>query len=405
VRGHNEGSIFRHRKTGLWCACISIGLRQSGRPNRKYIYAKTQKEALQRLQSIRIKIAEGRLDDAEHLTVAAFLQWWLDNVAEPNFRFCSWRYYKGLANNYVIPNIGGCKLTQLTPEDVDVMLLTLKDQKTHPVSPRLRQQVYDFLKKVVNTALKRGIIPKNVCDAIDRPRVPKAEIEPLDEIQADMLLNVAKGDRFYALYLLVLNSGLRWGEVAGLRWKDVNTNDSMISLQRAIITAKVADKTGIRKERPLLAETKSRRGRHIAIPEFVVEALRQHQKRMMAEGHLAYIFCDTKGGPLRKSNFTRRDFKPLLERTNVQLAANSKLPNRFRFHDLRHTHATFLLKAGVHPKIVSERLGHATVAITLDFYSHVVPSMQRPAVDAMNILFSKGSERRTAATSTLGKPS
>ena len=130
-----------------------------------------------------------------------------------------------------------------------------------------------------------------------------------------------------------------------------------------------------------------------------METLHEHKKTMLVEGHLAYVFCDTKGGPLRESNFTRRVFKPMLKRANELLTLENKIPNSFRFHDLRHTHATFLLRAVVHPKIVSERLGHATVAITLDFCSHVLPSMQLPAVEAMNRLFSGAEVLKCAVVS------
>jgi integrase len=276
----------------------------------------------------------------------------------------------------------------LRPEHVDALLRSAKDTKTKKqASPRLRQQIYDFLKKALSNAVGRGTVSKNVCNTVIRPKVPKVEICPLDESQAEALIKASHADRFFALYVLVLNSGFRWGELAGLRWKDIDSKHCMISLQRGLITGKVIDDSGVKKDRPVVAETKSRRGRHVAVPRFVIDALQEHRERMLAEGHVEFVFCDTQGGPLRESNFTRRNFKPLLETVDTKLPQDGKLPKRFRFHDLRHTHATFLLKAGVHPKIVSERLGHATVAITLDLYSHVLPSMQAPAVEAMNRLF------------------
>lgn len=400
MRGRNEGTVF-HKKRGLWCACISVS--RGGKSTRKYRYAKTQQEAVRQLRALQNELEAGRLNEPDRLSIAQYLTWWLDNIAKPNFRFGSWRFYKGLANNHIIPAIGALRLQRLRAHHIDELLLSVKDTKTNaPASPRLRQQVYDFLRKVLAKAARRGTVAANVCDSVDRPIVSKAEMSPLDELQAKALLDAATNDRFFALYALDLNSGLRWGELAGLRWKDIDTRSGMISLQRAIIAGQV-DSDGVVKERPVVAEPKSRRGRHIAIPAFVIKVLLAHKKRMLAEGHLDFVFCDTKGGVLRESNFTRRNFKPLLEQVNKKLSADNKLPRRFRFHDLRHTHATFLLKAGVHPKIVSERLGHATVAITLDLYSHVLPSMQRPAVEAMNDLFEK-SARGTAVLSAALEP-
>jgi integrase len=386
VRGHNEGTVFRHKKRGLWCACVTS--RTSGKAIRKYRYAKTQKQALELLRELQNELEAGKLNDPNRLLLKDYLAWWLENIAEPNYRYASWRYYTGLANNHVVPAIGACRINQLKAHHVDELLQSVKSTKSkRSGSPRLRQQIYDFLKKVLATAVRRGTLARSVCDAVDRPNVPKTEISTLSEAQAAVLLKTARTDRFFALYTLDLNSGLRWGELAGLRWRDIDALGGMISLQRALITAKSVNHNGVLKERPVVAETKSGRGRHVAVPEFVIRALQEHKERMAAEGHLEFVFCDTKGGPLRRSNFFRRSFQPLLKKVNEQLPSAEKLPHRFRFHDLRHTHATFLLKAGVHPKIVSERLGHSTVAITLDVYSHVLPSMQRPAVDAMNRIF------------------
>ena len=386
MRGHNEGTVFWHKKRRLWCACITA--RSSGKVIRKYRYAKTQKLALEQLRALQNELEAGKLNDPNRVLLRDYLAWWLENIAEPNYRYASWRYYTGLADNHVAPAIGACRISQLKAHHVDELLQSVKNTKSNRSgSPRLRQQIYDFLKKVLATAVRRETLGRNVCDSVDRPKVPKSEISTLTEAQAAALLKTARADRFFALYALDLNSGLRWGELAGLRWKDIDARGGMVSLQRALITARSVDHDGVSKERPAVAETKSGRGRHVAVPEFVIRALQEHKDRMAAEGHLEFVFCDTKGGPLRESNFFRRNFRPLLKKVNEQLPSAEKLPNRFRFHDLRHTHATFLLKAGVHPKIVSERLGHSTVAITLDVYSHVLPSMQRPAVEAMNRIF------------------
>ena len=122
--------------------------------------------------------------------------------------------------------------------------------------------------------------------------------------------------------------------------------------------------------------------RHVDLPQVAVRALVEHKDRMEAEGHKAdWVFCDGEGGALRKSNVLRRSFKPLVKEAGVPA---------IRFHDLRHTAATLLLAQGVHPKIVQERLGHSQISMTLDTYSHVLPSMQRDAVDRLDALFLAG---------------
>ena len=131
-----------------------------------------------------------------------------------------------------------------------------------------------------------------------------------------------------------------------------------------------------------LGEPKSAKGRRLVhLTEIAITALRQHRKAMLAEGHPGpWLFCDTEGGPLRKSNLLRRSFKPLLKK--------AKLPD-IRFHDLRHTAATLLLTQGVHPKVAQERLGHAQITLTLDTYSHVRPSMQQEVATKLDRLFAK----------------
>jgi integrase len=131
-----------------------------------------------------------------------------------------------------------------------------------------------------------------------------------------------------------------------------------------------------------LAEPKTATSRRrIDLPKIAVAALRRHRRRMLAAGHLGgHVFCDTDGGPIRKSNLIRRSFKPLLVEAN--------LPD-IRFHDLRHTAATLLLAQNVHPKVVQERLGHAQIHITLDTYSHVLPSMQKDATARLDRLLAK----------------
>jgi integrase len=186
-------------------------------------------------------------------------------------------------------------------------------------------------------------------------------MQTLTPEQVRELLDEARKRRLYALYLLAVTTGLRQGELLGLQWSDVDLEDRSIQVRHTLqeYGAELA-----------LAEPKTKQSRRrVDLPVFVATELREHRKRMMVEGHPGpWVFCDTAGGPLRKSNLTRRDFRPLLKAAGLPL---------IRFHDLRHTAATLLLGQGVHPKIVQERLGHSQIAITLDTYSHVLPSWKR----------------------------
>lgn len=185
---------------------------------------------------------------------------------------------------------------------------------------------------------------------------------------------MAKGDPLEALYVVAVGTGARLGELLALRWEDATLEDASLSIRRTLVDINGKLEIGEPKT------TRSRR--RIDLPAFVVDALRRHRARIGAHPHpKAWIFADSKGGPLRKSNVARRSFQPLLKQAGLP---------RIRFHDLRHTAASLLLARGVHPKVVQERLGHATIAITLDTYSHVIPSMQKAAAAELDALVGYG---------------
>jgi integrase len=225
------------------------------------------------------------------------------------------------------------------------------------------------LRRSLKQALKWGLVIRNVCDAVDPPRVSKRDIHPLSPEQVGKLLAAAKGNRLEALYPTAVGTGLRLGELFGLQWSDVDLGSGTISVRHTL-----TELNGIL----TLSEPKSAKGkRMVELPQRVVKALHEHRKRALAEGFASvpWVFCNQHGGPLRRSHFHAQQFKPLLKRAD--------LPD-IRFHDLRHTSATLLLVQGVHPKVVQERLGHAQISLTLDTYSHVLPSMQRDAAGRLD---------------------
>jgi integrase len=227
------------------------------------------------------------------------------------------------------------------------------------------------LHRALAQAVKWGLISANPCAAAERPRVGRKELKTLTPEQTRRLLDTARPHRLWALFVLAAGTGMRQGELFALRWSDLDLDAGAVTIQH---TLEEID------GRFRLKEPKSKAGRRrVDLPAFAVEAVHEHRKRMLAEGHpTAPVFCDRLGGFLRKSNFTRQVFKPLLKRAG--------LPD-VRFHDLRHGHATWMLALGEHPKVVQERLGHAQITLTLDTYSHVLPSVQRAAADNLDRAF------------------
>jgi integrase len=200
------------------------------------------------------------------------------------------------------------------------------------------------------------------------PKVVRDEMKTLTAAEASRFLAAAKCDRLYAMYVLAITTGMRQGELFALQWGDIDFEAKTLSVRRTITA-----KRGIK-------EPKTAKGkRRIDLPAMAVQALNNHRKQQLAGGFAAssWVFCDTRGGLLCRHNVLSRSFGPILKAANVPA---------IRFHDLRHTAATLMLAEGINPRLVSEVLGHAKVAFTLDVYGHVLPGMGREAADKMGRL-------------------
>ena len=225
--------------------------------------------------------------------------------------------------------------------------------------------------RAFNQAVRWNYLARNACDLVEKPKAKNKDIQHYDEDEATKFLEAAKADTYYALYVLAIMTGLRQGELFGLRWEDIDWKGSAIAVRRTVDNIKGKHK---------IENPKTEKGRRrVNLPKFALAALREHRKRTLSEGvSSVWVFSDSQGGLIRRYNFVRRSFYPIMERAKLR---------RIRFHDLRHTAATLLLLQGVHPKVVQERLGHATIGITLDTYSHVLPSLQQEAADKLDELF------------------
>jgi len=242
------------------------------------------------------------------------------------------------------------------------------------LTPRTVNYSHVTLHKALKDAVSDGLILKNVAAAVKSPRPEKPEIHPLTREQALALLDAAHGDRFEALYVVAIHCGLREGELLGLKWADVDLESGMLQVRRTLSETR----TGHIFEKP-----KNGKGRSVKLSRKATEALRAHRARQNEEKLRAgslwqdndLVFPTTMGTTMSGTNLLGRHFKPLLNR--VELPA-------IRLHDLRHTCATILLVAGKHPKYVQELLGHASISITLDTYSHVIEGMDGGLADAMD---------------------
>lgn len=369
-RGRGEGGI-RQRADGLWEGVLSLGHDpRTGKRDRRSVYAPSKTAALAALEQLRTDVAAGKVQPRGRApraaSLGAFLDTWLADTVKPGVSPATYRTYELAVRRHIKPAIGALKLERVTPADVQHLHAVVAAK---PVGARTRQAVHVTLRRALGHAQRWGQIAGNPAALVDAPRYTAGTIRPLSAADAGKLLVAARGDRLEALYTIALATGMREGELFGLQWFDVDLETSVLHVRRAL-------RDGPEKHRPELAEPKTRASRRrIPLGKRARAALDRHRKRMMAEGHGAtYVFCDSDGGPLRRSNFLRRHFLPLLEKAGLE---------RVRFHDLRHTTATLMLRRNVHPKVVQELLGHARISTTLDTYSHAIPTMQSGALRAL----------------------
>lgn len=366
-RGHNEGSIGR-ATDGRWWARMTL-------PNgkRKAFYGRTREEVKDQLLDALKNKKDGRPVISTKQTVAQFLAQWLE-AAEPTIKATTFIRYKEMVNKHTLPSIGKVKLAQLTPQHLHQLYAKKLGEG---LSPTTVAQQHRILHRAFSQALRWGLVATNVTEAVDPPRKRRIEMKTLSPDQAKTLLEAAKGDRFEALYVLALSTGLRQGELLGMRWKDIDLENCCLQ----VVATLQRTRNGLALSAPKTAHAR----RKVILTDFAVSALRRHRisqaEERLKAGALwedsGLTFPNETGKPMDAGNLLYRSFKPLL--------AKAGLP-KIRFHDLRHSAATLLMSKGIHPKIVSEILGHSQISITLDLYSHVVPTMQQEAKEAMEAI-------------------
>lgn len=270
---------------------------------------------------------------------------------------------------YVKPTIGDVKLSKLGVHHIKCMYTKLTEMGK---SAAMQRKAGITVGVALQQAVREEILSFNPARMIKKPKHKPAEIRPLDSNQVQEFLAAAKEDRLYALYVVAIDSGAREGELLGLQWTNVDFAGGAITITK---TLQELDAT------LTLKETKTAKSkRRVPLSAFALEVLAEHRKRMLAEGNYRpemYVFCTDDGNPWFRSPLHKTSFKPILKR--------SKLPD-IRFYDLRHTSATLLLLAGEPAKVAAERLGHSTIVLTLDTYSHVTEGMQQRATKKLDSL-------------------
>jgi integrase len=373
TRGNGEGSI-RSRPGGGYEARAT--LLDGSRKSRTF---PTRQEAARWLAEAIRDRDKGIYPVPERQTLRQFLEQWIQDVAS-QLQPSSLRRYRDYVRVHLIPGLGPVTLAKLTAQQVQAFYTRKKNEG---LSSTTVHHLHGVLHRALGDAERLGLGQRNVTEQAHTPRRSTQQARAMKDEEANRFLEVAQDDRFYALYVLALTTGMREGELLGLRWQDLDLDDQRPSLQ-VQVGVQEAEKGYI------LAEPKTTSSRRrIALTAVAVAALRQHHLRQAEErlrlgtawdGTLNLVFPNAFGGVMIPHNLAKRGFKQLLNRAGLQ-------DHDYHFHCLRHTAATLLLSHGVHPKVVSEMLGHADISITLRIYAHVTPTMQQAAVDTMQHVF------------------
>lgn len=374
-RGH-----LRKRSPGSWTIVIDLGRDINGKRRQKWETVKgTKKEANQRLTELLRQYDTGTYLDPQKMTVAGYLKAWLRDYAEPNVSTKTYIRYESICVKHLTPALGRLQLQKLQPLHIQEYYNEALKSGRVDGKGGLAAQTVKHHHRVLAEAMKKAVnwqlINVNPCDAVDAPKPEKKEMRALDERESATLLDISKGTRLYIPILIALTTGLRRGELIGLKWSDIDLTMKTLSINRTI---EQTSKSGIVEKTP---KTKRSR-RSIALASLTVSAIKElkqeHSKLRLKLGPAfqdnGYLFINEDGTLWGPDAFTKA-FRWLLDKTDIGYV---------RFHDLRHSHASQLLKQGINPKVVSERLGHSSIAITMDTYSHVLPGLQEEAASKIN---------------------
>jgi integrase len=285
--------------------------------------------------------------------------------------------YTELVQKNIVPLLGSVVLSRLPPATISQAyakaLTSGRRDGKGGLAPRTVHHMHRILRQALQQAVRWQILARNPADAVKPPKVERAALETYDVAQTAELLDSMRDTRMFMPVALAVLCGLRRGEIAALRWRNVD----VVNAQVAVVESAEQTRTGVRYKDP-----KSGRARTVALSETTLEELRAHRLAQTQElfrfgiriSDDTFVVAQTDGSPLQPRSITHEW---------VRLISRTALP-RIRFHDLRHAHATHLLASGVHPKVASERLGHSKVGITLDLYSHVLPGMQADAASRVD---------------------
>jgi integrase len=367
VRGN-----IRKRAKGTWTLTVDLGLDPAtGKRRQTYRTVKgTKKEAEAALAEMVHAVETGVDFNSSHITLRDYLERWLE-VTRRRVKDRTFVRYAEILRLHVIPIIGGLELAKLKPLHLERVYAAAEDRG-------LSKQSVLHIHRVVYSALRQAVrwqlVGRNVAEAVIPPRPDRRNVTAMEPADVHVLLAAVAGTHLETPTILAVGSGMRLGEVLGLRWRDVNMSKAELRVNQTLQITMVFD-----------TPKTHRSVRTVTLPGFVISALRRHRKEQNARrlllgnawAEMDLVIENGAGGPIRPAVISRQ-FRATTRKAGLDLS----------FHGLRHGHASLMLTAGEHLKVVSEQLGHSTIGITGDLYTHVAPAVRREAANKLDALLS-----------------
>ena len=360
--------LIRKRKDGRWEGRIVVGHRTDGLPIYRSVFAKTQRELMPRLNQLKEYYAGMELNEHSKITLAEWLNRWLNEFKAPMIRATTADRYRRYIENHINPQLGNKMLTSITPTSIQKIYNKLsisgrtkgREKYGEGLSNSSVRSVHMLLHEAMDGAVKEGLIPFNPTEATTIPKSVKTEKTVLLESQIEIFIKAIEDDEIWRdFFYTAIMTGMRQGEICGLKWLDLDEENGTLHIQRSVRTEK---------KKLIIGETKTSEGnRKIVLPLSVFEILKDRKKNAISE----WIFP--------KSYYPEHPVTPKSAYLQLKkILKKAELPD-IRFHDLRHTFATHAASNGIDPKTLAGILGHTKASFTLDRYTHVTTDMQKQA--------------------------
>lgn len=370
-----KGSIKKDKKTGKYFFVVDVGIDSltGKRKQKKRRGFNTKKEAEFELSKFLSDFRQGNYIEVDNITLGNFIQEWLKEV-KLNVAVSTYQNYISFDKCHIKPRLGDFRIQKIEPIIIQKFIYDLVEETS--LSSNTVKKVIDMLKVVFKKAVSLKLVKENPVLDVTLPKRNNLEMKAWETEQIECFIQHSKKHRYYTVYLIALLTGMRKGEILGLRWKDIDFENKIIYIRQIYDLNAKQFKVGAKTNAGV---------RPIHIPDVLIEQLKK--ERVSVVGHRLkqgqnyndydLVVCTRYGNPLDSATLSKK-----LKNQAVKLG----LPI-IRFHDLRHTHVTMLIKQNVNVKIISERVGHTSIQITLDKYSHVLPSMQKHVADELDTLF------------------